>query len=93
MTTDPKQNTLIRVEDVKMHFKKGEIKALDGVSLDIQKGDVLVIIGPSGSGKSTPVSYTHLDVYKRQQLRLAVYREVEERTLQEVTEWIQRWEE
>ena len=27
MTTDPKQNTLIRVEDVKMHFKKGEIKA------------------------------------------------------------------
>ena len=53
MTTDPKQNTLIRVEDVKMHFKKGEIKALDGVSLDIQKGDVLVIIGPSGSGKST----------------------------------------
>ena len=36
-----------------MHFKKGEIKALDGVSLDIQKGDVLVIIGPSGSGKST----------------------------------------
>lgn len=53
MTTDSKQNTLIRVEDVKMHFKKGEIKALDGVSLDIQKGDVLVIIGPSGSGKST----------------------------------------
>lgn len=31
----------------------GEIKALDGVSTDIRKGEVVVIIGPSGSGKST----------------------------------------
>ena len=49
MSTD----TLIRVEDVKMHFKNGEIKALDGVSLEIHKGEDVVIIGPSGSGKST----------------------------------------
>lgn len=49
MTTD----TLIRVEDLQMHFKNGEIKALDGVSLEIKKGEVVVIIGPSGSGKST----------------------------------------
>ena len=48
-------NVLIKVTDLKKHFNKGEIKALDGVSLDICKGDVIVIIGPSGSGKSTTV--------------------------------------
>ena len=30
----------------------------------------IMIIGPSGSGKTTPVSYTHLDVYKRQRQHL-----------------------
>ena len=46
-------NVLIQVNDLKMYYNKGAIKALDGVSLDICKGDVIVIIGPSGSGKST----------------------------------------
>ena len=44
---------LIQVVDLKKHYNKGAIKALDGVSVDINKGDVMVIIGPSGSGKST----------------------------------------
>ena len=44
---------LIQVKNLKKHYNKGAIKALDGVSLDINKGDVMVIIGPSGSGKST----------------------------------------
>ena len=44
---------LIRVENVQKHFRGGKIKALDGVSTEIQKGEVVVIIGPSGSGKST----------------------------------------
>ena len=39
--------------DLKRHFDKGKIKALDGVSLEIDQGEVVVIIGPSGSGKST----------------------------------------
>ncbi len=44
---------LIQVRDLKKHYNKGAIKALDGVSVDINRGDVMVIIGPSGSGKST----------------------------------------
>ena len=44
---------LIQVTDLKKHYNKGAIKALDDVSIDIHKGDVMVVIGPSGSGKST----------------------------------------
>ena len=46
-------NTLIKVNNLKKHYNRGTIKALDGVSVDIYKGDVMVVIGPSGSGKST----------------------------------------
>ena len=44
---------LIEVKDLKKYYKKGVIKALDGVTADFYRGDVAVIIGPSGSGKST----------------------------------------
>ena len=44
---------LIQVKDLKKYYNKGAIKALDGITVDINKGDVMVIIGPSGSGKST----------------------------------------
>ena len=46
-------NSLIKIEQLKKHYNGGEIKALDGVDLEISKGEVVVIIGPSGSGKST----------------------------------------
>ena len=44
---------LISVKDLKKYYNGDEIHALDGVSNDIRKGEVVVIIGPSGSGKST----------------------------------------
>ena len=47
------RDNMIRVTDLKKHYKGGSIKALDGVTVDINKGDVIAVIGPSGSGKST----------------------------------------
>ena len=47
------RDSLIQVTDLKKHYKMGVIKALDGVTVDINRGDVMVVIGPSGSGKST----------------------------------------
>lgn len=44
-------NPLIKVTD--LHKIYGNLHALDGVSTQIKKGEVVVIIGPSGSGKST----------------------------------------
>jgi polar amino acid transport system ATP-binding protein len=43
---------IIQIRDVHKHFGR-DIHALRGVSLDVNKGEVVVIIGPSGSGKST----------------------------------------
>ena len=47
------RDSLIQVTDLKKWYKGGAIKALDGVTVDINKGDVIAVIGPSGSGKST----------------------------------------
>ncbi|MCR5287759.1 MAG: amino acid ABC transporter ATP-binding protein [Saccharofermentans sp.] len=44
---------MISVNDLKKHYGGGDIKALDGITTDIHKGEVVVVIGPSGSGKST----------------------------------------
>ena len=69
---------MVKVKNLHKSFE--DLHVLKGIGLEVQKGEVVVVIGPSGSGKSTflrcinhlerptsgAVSYTHLDVYKRQ---------------------------
>ena len=52
--TDDKE-VLLRVENLCQYFKMGksELKAVDGVSFDIKKGEVFGLVGESGCGKTT----------------------------------------
>ena len=55
------QETILSVRDLAVHFpvrgsfgrKLGQIHALDGVSFDLQDGEILGLVGESGCGKST----------------------------------------
>ncbi len=49
--TNVKESPLISVRNLEKHF--GDMKVLKGITVDINKGDVVCVIGPSGSGKST----------------------------------------
>jgi putative ABC transport system ATP-binding protein len=65
-------NILIKLDNVKKHYHMGEetVKAVDGISITIEKGDFVAIMGPSGSGKSTAMNLvgsldlaTHGEIY------------------------------
>ena len=42
---------ILQVENIKKSF--GSLEVLKGISLSVNKGDVIAILGPSGSGKTT----------------------------------------
>jgi oligopeptide transport system ATP-binding protein len=71
-TTETNNNVLLHVDDLMMHFpiyrgviqrQVGAVRAVDGVSFDIKRGETLGLVGESGCGKST-TGRTILQLYR-----------------------------
>ncbi len=47
---------LLKIKDVYKTYRKGKVKANDGVSLSVEKGEIFGLLGPNGAGKTTLVN-------------------------------------
>ena len=67
-------SSIVEIRDLKKSYEDGNIKALNGISLDIEEGEFVSVIGPSGSGKSTLLNMLGaLDVADSGSIRVAGY--------------------
>jgi ABC-2 type transport system ATP-binding protein len=48
-------NMLLEIKDVYKTYRKGRVKANDGISLSVEKGEIFGLLGPNGAGKTTLV--------------------------------------
>lgn len=81
---------ILEVNDLKKYYKAGEsvVKAVDGINLEVSKGDFMAIVGKSGSGKSTflhmigglekptsgTVLYSGHELFKKNQEQITIFR-------------------
>jgi ABC-type lipoprotein export system ATPase subunit len=73
---------IIEIKNVKKSYENGKIKALDGVNLEIKRGEFISIVGPSGSGKSTLLNMIGaLDLPDEGEIRVAGYNLTETKNL------------
>ena len=64
MTEIPGNESIIIARDVQKYY--GHFKALNGISMEVKKGEVIVIFGPSGSGKATFIRcINHLEDHQK----------------------------
>jgi putative ABC transport system ATP-binding protein len=69
---DMGNENIIEIQNLKKSFDDGKIKALNGLNLEIRKGEFVSIMGPSGSGKSTLLNMIGaLDVADEGKIRVA----------------------
>ena len=100
-------DSMIQVKNLKKHYHRGAIKALDDVTVNINKGDVMVVIGPSGSGKSTflrslnlleeptdgEIIFNGVDIWRHQRRGMYILKErISQARKQTLTAIARRWE-
>ena len=74
MNSGDVMSRIVEIRDLKKSYEDGNIKALNGISLDIEEGEFVSVIGPSGSGKSTLLNMLGaLDVADSGSIRVAGY--------------------